>query len=173
MFRHAKTKFDKLIKEGKKTTHSQLLPLAIKNRLNTYSPLVGAGIRIKTVDLDNGLCVVTLPLTRLNRYTGGIQFSGSVMMLTEPLLRVLLTHRLGKNYTVQDKSMQVEFFGDIYGDITARVRLDTEQLLEIIEQVATEGEIQRVFCIDITDNHQKVVARVTRTFVIALKNKPV
>lgn len=107
MFTRTKSKLDKLIKQGKKTTYPQLLPHLLKGRLNAFAPFVGAGIRVQTMDLDNGLCVVSMPLTRLNKSLDGAQFTGSMLMMTEPFLKLILSHRLGRAYQVSDHSLQI------------------------------------------------------------------
>lgn len=169
MFAHTKSKLDKLIKQGKKSTYPQLLPYLIKKRMNAFAPFVGAGIRVQTMDLDNGLCVIVMPLTRLNRYFDDKQFTGSLMMMTEPFIKVILVHRLGKDYTIKDKSAHIEFFAQAGSAVTARIRVDTSEILEIIELTKT-GELIREYDIDIVDGHQKVVATITKAVVITPKN---
>ncbi|MFC0820323.1 DUF4442 domain-containing protein [Moraxella marmotae] len=168
MFANTRTKLGRFIKTGKKTTYPQLLPLFIKNRLNAYPPFVGAGIRVRTLDFDNGLCVVELPLTRLNRYTDGTQFTGSIMMMTEPLLKIMLMHRLGKDYLVADKQATVEFLDKATSSLTARLKIDTAEILQIMDAVKS-GDTVRSYTIDITDNQQKIVAKVTKTLAITAK----
>lgn len=166
MFTSTKSKLDRLIKQGKKTTYPQLLPHLLKGRLNTFAPFMGAGIRVQTMDLDNGLCVVTMPLTRLNRYFDGTQFTGGIMMMTEPFLKLILSHRLGREYQVSDHSVQVEFLEQANSAITARIRIDTSEMLKIIQD-AKQGAVIRSFEITITDTQQKTIAKVTKSLLIS------
>lgn len=166
MFTHTKSKLDKLIKQGKKTTLPQLLPHLLKGRLNAFAPFVGAGIRVQTMDLDNGLCVVAMPLTRLNKSLDGAQFTGSILMMTEPFLTLILSHRLGRAYHVSDHSLQVEFLAQAHSTVTARMRIDTAEVIEIIHE-AKQGAVTRSFEIIISDANQKPIAKVTKSLVIS------
>lgn len=164
MFTDTKSKLNKWVQQGKKTTYPQLLPHLLKRRLNLSAPFVIAGIRVQTMDLDNGLCVVVMPLTRLNSDFDGGQFTGSIMMMAEPL-KIILSHRLGRSYTVSDHAAEIEFLAQSYSGVTARMRIDTAEVLNIID-ATKQGAITRSFTINITDTAQKPIAKVTKTLTI-------
>ena len=165
MFTRTKSKLDKLIKQGKKTTNPQLLPHLLKGRLNAFAPFVGAGIRVQTMDLDNGLCVVSMPLTRLNKSLDGAQFTGSMLMMTEPFLKLILSHRLGRAYQVSDHSLQIEFLAEAHSTVTARIRIDTNEVMDIIHETK-QGAVTRSFEIIISDANQKPIAKITKSLMI-------
>lgn len=170
MLHRAKNKLDKFIKLSKKATYPQLLPHVLKSRLNTYAPFVGAGIRIETLDMDNGLCVINLPMTRLNKYLNGAQFGGSLYMMTDPFLNILLSHKLGKHYLVWDSHAAIEFIKPATSQVTARIKLDTQELSTIMALAKHSDTITRTYTINLTDAQQKLVATVTKTLSITKKS---
>ncbi len=166
----AKTKLDKLIKTGKKAAYPQLLPHLLKGRLSTYAPFVGAGIRMDLVDLDNGLIVVSMPLTRLNKNIVGTQFGGSLFMMTDPFIMMLLMHKLGRDYVVWDKSACIDYIAPARSTVTARIKISTEEVLHIIELAKTGEAVFRDYHIEITDADNHVIATVKKTLYIRLKS---
>lgn len=121
------------------------------------------------MDLDNGLCVVSMPLTRLNKSLDGAQFTGSMLMMTEPFLKLILSHRLGRAYQVSDHSLQIEFLAEAHSTVTARMRIDTTEVMDIIHE-AKQGIVMRSYEILISDAHQKPIAKVTKSLMIRLRS---
>lgn len=167
-----KNKLGKLFKQSKKALHPQLLPHLLKSRLNTFAPLMGAGVRVELIDLDNGLCVVRLPLTRLNKDLQGAQFSGGIFMMTEPFLAILLRHKLGKGFSVIDKATQVEFLAASTQTLSARIKLENEQIRHIVQTAQNTPTQTASFEVIITDAHQKHIAKISKTFTIVAKSHP-
>ena len=81
-----------------------LTPHLLKLRINTYAPYVGAGIKIDHLDMDQGLCVVSMGLTPLNKNIVGTQFGGSLYSMVDPFYMTILLHQIGGNYVEWDKS---------------------------------------------------------------------
>lgn len=167
---NAKDRLDKLIKKGRKIAYPQLMPHLLKARLATYMPFVGAGIRVETLDLDNSLCVVVLPLTKLNQNIVGTQFGGSLFMMTDPFFMMMLMARLGKDYVVWDKKSTIDFIKAADSKVTARMNIDTEEINTIIA-LANSGEpVFREYQVDIIDSHGKIIAKVHKTLYIRLRS---
>ena len=58
--------FETLKRRAKQSIMPLLTPHLLKLRINTYAPYVGAGIKIDHINLDQGLCVVSMGLNALN-----------------------------------------------------------------------------------------------------------
>ena len=56
-----------LKRNAKKNIMPLLTPYLLKLRINTYAPYIGAGIKIEHINLDQGLCVVSMGLNSLNK----------------------------------------------------------------------------------------------------------
>lgn len=165
-----KDRLDKLLKKGCKIAYPQLMPHILKARLTTYAPFIGAGIRIEVMDLDNSLCVVSMPLTKINQNIVGTQFSGSLFMMTDPFFMVMLMARLGKDYVVQDARSTIDFIKAADSKVTARMKVDTEEINTIITLAKTGQPIFRDYHVNITNEHGKTIATVKKTLYIQLKN---
>ncbi|BBI69677.1 hypothetical protein PKHYL_38680 [Psychrobacter sp. KH172YL61] len=59
--------FETLKRRAKQSIMPLLTPHLLKLRLNTYAPYIGSGIKIDHISLDQGLCVVSMELTTLNK----------------------------------------------------------------------------------------------------------
>lgn len=165
-----KNRLDKLIKKGRKIAYPQLMPHLLKARIATYAPLVGAGIRVDVLDLDASLCVVSMPLTKLNRNIVGTQFGGSLFMMTDPFFMLMLMARLGKDYVVWDKKSTIDFIKPGFGKVVARMKIDTDEINTIIALAKSGEPVFREYQVDITDESGKIIAKVDKTLYIRLKN---
>lgn len=165
--------FSKKIKTFKRNAKKNILPALtphlIKFRINSYAPYVGAGIRLEHVDLDQGLCVVSMGLTRLNKNIVSTQFGGSLYSMVDPFYMLMLMHQLGSNYVVWDKSSHIDFVAPGNSKVTARMKIAHGEVATIRE-MAKDGEaVFREYQTNIVDEQQKIVATVTKTLYIRLR----
>ena len=91
---------ENLRRKTKKNVMPLLTPHLLKLRINTYAPYVGAGIKVEHVDLDQGLCVVSMGLNAWNKNIVGTQFGGSLYSMVDPFYMLMLMHQLGSTYVV-------------------------------------------------------------------------
>lgn len=158
--------FETLKRKTKKNIMPLLSPHLLKLRINTYAPYVGAGIKVDHVDLDQGLCVVSMKLTAMNKNIVGTQFGGSLYSMVDPFYMIILMHQLGSGYVVWDKSSQIDFLAPGHTKVTARMKVDSREIA-IIQELAAAGEpVFREYNTDIVDANQKVIATVTKTLYI-------
>ncbi len=146
-----------------------LTPHLLKLRINTYAPYVGAGIKIDHLDTDQGLCVVSMGLSPLNKNIVGTQFGGSLYSMIDPFYMMLLMQQLGSNYVVWDKSSHIEFVAPGTSKVTARIKVPNGESTTI-RKLAESGEpVFRDYRTEIVDKNQKVIAVVTKTVYIRLR----
>ena len=146
-----------------------LTPHLLKLRLNTYAPYIGAGIKIDHISLDQGLCVVSMGLTTLNKNIVGTQFGGSLYSMVDPFYMLMLMHQLGSNYVVWDKSSHIDFIAPGNSRVTARMKIPSTEVITI-QELAKDGEpVFREYKVDIVDDQQKLIATVTKTLYIRLR----
>ena len=162
-------KLENLKRTAKKNIMPLLTPHLLKLRINTYAPYVGAGIKVEHIDLDQGLCVVSMPLTALNKNVVGTQFGGSLYSMTDPFYMLILMRQLGNSYVVWDKSAKIDFVAPGHDNVTARIKIPSSEISDI-QELAKDGDpVFREYTVDIVDDHQKVVATVTKTLYIRLR----
>lgn len=158
-----------LRRKTKKSIMPLLTPHLLKMRINTYAPYVGASIKVEHIDLDQGLCVVNMGLNALNKNIVGTQFGGSLYSMVDPFYMLILMHQLGSSYVVWDKSSQINFISPAHSKVTARMKVPSAEIA-MIQELAKEGDaVFREYSTDIVDDHQKVIATVTKTIYIRLR----
>ena len=158
-----------LKRNAKKNIMPLLTPYLIKLRINTYAPYIGAGIKIEHINLDQGLCVVSMGLNSLNKNIVGTQFGGSLYSMVDPFYMLMLMHQLGSSYVVWDKSSQIEFIAPGNSKVTARMKIPSNEI-KTIQELAKDGEpVFREYQVDIVDDQQKTIATVTKNLYIRLR----
>jgi acyl-coenzyme A thioesterase PaaI-like protein len=163
------TNFETLKRRAKQSIMPLLTPHLLKLRLNTYAPYIGAGIKIDHISLDQGLCVVSMELTTLNKNIVGTQFGGSLYSMVDPFYMLMLMHQLGSNYVVWDKSSHIDFIAPGNSKVTARMKIPSTEVITI-QELAKDGEaVFREYQVDIVDDQQKLIATVTKTLYIRLR----
>ncbi|KRU23707.1 MULTISPECIES: DUF4442 domain-containing protein [Psychrobacter] len=161
--------FETLKRRAKQSIMPLLTPHLLKLRLNTYAPYIGAGIKIDHISLDQGLCVVSMGLTTLNKNIVGTQFGGSLYSMVDPFYMLMLMHQLGSNYVVWDKSSHIDFIAPGNSRVTARMKIPSTEVITI-QELAKDGEpVFREYKVDIVDDQQKLIATVTKTLYIRLR----
>ena len=161
--------FETLKRRAKQSIMPLLTPHLLKLRLNTYAPYIGAGIKIDHISLDQGLCVVSMGLTTLNKNIVGTQFGGSLYSMVDPFYMLMLMHQLGSNYVVWDKSSHIDFIAPGNSRVTARMKIPSTEVITI-QELAKDGEaVFREYQVDIVDDQQKLIATVTKTLYIRLR----
>ncbi|MGP4864815.1 DUF4442 domain-containing protein [Psychrobacter sp. T6-5] len=161
--------FETLKRRAKQSIMPLLTPHLLKLRLNTYAPYIGAGIKIDHISLDQGLCVVSMGLTTLNKNIVGTQFGGSLYSMVDPFYMLMLMHQLGSNYVVWDKSSNIDFIAPGNSRVTARMKIPSTEVITI-QELAKDGEaVFREYKVDIVDDQQKLIATVTKTLYIRLR----
>lgn len=158
-----------LKRNAKKNIMPLLTPYLLKLRINTYAPYIGAGIKIDHINLDQGLCVVSMGLNSLNKNIVGTQFGGSLYSMVDPFYMLMLMHQLGSSYVVWDKSSHIEFIAPGNSKVTARMKIPSSEIITI-QELAKDGDpVFREYSVDIVDDQQKVIATVTKTLYIRLR----
>ncbi|CAN6961776.1 DUF4442 domain-containing protein [Psychrobacter okhotskensis] len=158
-----------LKRKAKKNIMPLLAPHLLKLRINTYAPYVGAGIKIEHINLDQGLCVVSMGLNALNKNIVGTQFGGSLYSMVDPFYMLMLMHQLGSSYVVWDKSSHIDFVAPGNSKVITRMKIPSTELITI-QELAKDGDaVFREYQADIFDDQQKLIATVTKTIYIRLR----
>lgn len=162
-------KLGTLKRTAKKNIVPLLTPYLLKLRINTFAPYIGAGIKIEHINLDQGLCVVSMGLNSFNKNIVGTQFGGSLYSMVDPFYMLMLMHQLGSSYVVWDKSSHIEFIAPGNSKVTARIKIPSAEVIAI-QELAKDGEpVFREYKVDIVDEQQKVIATVSKTLYIRLR----
>lgn len=148
----------------------QWTPQRLKRLLNLYPPYLGAGVRIHHVDPNWLELRVSMRLRWYNKNALGTHFGGSLYAMVDPHLVLLLLGALGRDYVVWDQSAHIDFRKPGRGRVHATIRLTPEDLTTIHVETAEGTPYRPTFVIDILDERDDLIARVTKVLYIRRKN---
>jgi hypothetical protein len=136
-----------------------------------WPPLWFTGIRFEHISADFRHVRTAMPLRLYNKNLHGLQFGGNLYTMTDPCYLMMVLRNLGKDYRVLDKSAYIDFIKPGTSTVVANFYL-TDADLEDIRQHTNNGEKYfKEFSINITDQHNTVVAKVIKTIYIRKKVK--
>jgi acyl-coenzyme A thioesterase PaaI-like protein len=142
--------------------------LQVRERfINFYPPLLGAGIRSRTVDeltID-----VEMKLTALNRNIVGVHFGGSLYAMCDPWFMLILMRALGRDYIVWDKAAGIRFVSPGRGTVRAHFHIPQERVDEIRAAADRDGKLEPTFTVDVLDTEGKMVAQVEKLLYVRRK----
>ncbi len=141
----------------------------IKHALNIWSPYLGAGIKIEYIRKDWKEMKVSMKLRFYNRNIMNTHFGGSLYSMVDPHIMLMLMQLLGEDYIVWDKSAEIDFIKPGKGKVHAVMRISDDVLSEIKEKTANGEKYLPKFNINIYDENNNIVSKVTKTLYIRKK----
>lgn len=144
----------------------------LQRLLKYYPPFLGAGIRVKRVSDDLRTIEVHMPLHFWNRNYVGTHFGGSLYAMCDPFFMLILINNLGTDYIVWDKSATIRFKKPGTGTVKAVFHISQEQIEEIRAQADTQGKVEPLFQVQVTDQQGNVVAEIDKLLYVRRKDLP-
>lgn len=135
--------------------------------VNFYPPMLGAGIRSRTI--DDRTIEVEMKLTPFNRNVMGVHFGGSLYAMCDPWFMLILMRALGDNYIVWDKAASIQFKKPGRGRVKARFQISPEQVEQIRADADAQGKIEPVFHVDVVDDSGEIIASVEKLLYVRRK----
>jgi acyl-coenzyme A thioesterase PaaI-like protein len=142
-----------------------------KVKMNTWPPLLGAGIRVKNVSDDITSFDMEMKLRPWNKNREGIHFGGSLFAMTDPTFGAILGMNLGRDYMVVDKAASIKFLKPGTGKVTAHFNIAAERIREIKEEADKNFKAEPKFTAQIRDEAGVLVAEVEKTVYVRRKDK--
>lgn len=142
---------------------------ALRGMLSTFTPYLGAGIKVTKVAEDFSAATVELRQHWYNTNYVGTHFGGSLYSMVDPHYMLLLMRRLGKGYIVWDKSASIDFIRPGKGTVRAHFELTDERVEEIRRMTAGGDKYLPEWDIDILDESGELVARVHKVLYVRKK----
>ncbi len=146
-------------------------PTLFKLMLNLYPPYLGTGIRITRVTPDYREILVEMKMRFYNHNYVGTHFGGSLYAMTDPFYMLMLIQVLGRDFIVWDKTGAIEFVAPCRGTVRARFIVNDEMVQDIKAQTSNGEKYLPEYAVDITDDQDRVVARVQKTLYIRRKDR--
>ncbi len=141
----------------------------LRRLINLWPPFLFTGIHATRISPDYREVDCQLSLRWYNRNYVGTHFGGSLFAMTDPWYMLMLMPLLGRDYFVWDQQAGIEFIAPGRGKVTARFRIDDATLAEIRERTASGEKYLPQFVIDIVDEQNELIARVTKTLYVRKK----
>ncbi|MBE0669532.1 MAG: YiiD C-terminal domain-containing protein [Anaerolineales bacterium] len=135
--------------------------------INIYPPLIGAGIRSRSI--DEHTVDVEMNLTFFNRNVVGVHFGGSLYAMCDPWFMLILMRLLGSDYIVWDKAASIQFKKPGRGKVRARFHVPAERVEQIRADADRNGKIEPTFSVDVLDEQGMVIAHVEKLLYVRRK----
>ena len=143
----------------------------LRRVMNLWPPFLGAGITVEHISKDFRQAKVRLKHGLLNRNIIGVHFGGSLFAMTDPFYMMMVSQNIGKGYIVWDQAAKIEFLKPGRGKVHATFEITQEQLDNIISAAESGDKVLKDFVVDVKDQENDVVARITKTLYIRKKTK--
>ena len=148
----------------------ELGPGLLRRAMNLWPPFLGAGISVTRIAPDYREVDVRLSMRVLNRNYVGTHFGGSLFAMADPFFMLMMIHNLGPDYIVWDKAGSIEYLRPGRGTVHAHFRLTAADVRRAQRATAQGRKHEPVFCVELVDAQDAVVARVTKTLYIVRKS---
>jgi acyl-coenzyme A thioesterase PaaI-like protein len=129
------------------------------------------GIKVTHISADYRRISVRMALRFYNRNYVGTQFGGNLFAMTDPFYMLMLLQNLPKKYIIWDKAGHIEFVAPGRGCVYAQFNLTENDLNNIQQQAETQHSLKQPFTIEVKDEQDTLIARVTKTIYIRKKSK--
>ena len=139
-----------------------LPPRIVRWGMNLWPPLVGAGIRVRSIAPDFREFVVEMPLRHYNRNAFGTHFGGSLYAMTDPFFVLMLSRNLGPDYVVWDRSACIDYIAAGRSRVRTVLKLGDADLDSIRTMTEHGGKHLHLFHADVVDVENLLVARVEK-----------
>ncbi len=113
---------------------------------------------------------VSLKLGIRTRNRVGTVYGGSIYSSIDPYFMLLFMEVLGKDYVVWDKAASMKFVRPITGRVKCRFLITDEQVEEVKQKIAQNGEHTLELPLQYVDDDGNVYAVFTKTTYMADKN---
>jgi acyl-coenzyme A thioesterase PaaI-like protein len=137
---------------------------------NAYPCYRGTGAHITYIASNWREVHLKLPLSWRTRNYRGTIFGGSMYAAVDPIYMLMLIKNLGPGYNIWDKAATIRFVRPGRSTLFARFLIDEHELAIIQDGVSKNVKIDRVYNIDLTDNHDVVHVSVEKTIYIAQRD---
>ena len=104
-----------------------------------------------------------------NRNVVGVHYGGNLFSMTDPCYMMMLMRNLGKGYKVIDQGASIEFINPGLTAVYANFTLDQHIIDDIVEKTRGGEKLLQELSVDIIDEEQNIVAKVTRVIYIRKK----
>lgn len=125
-----------------------------------------SGAKITHISDTLNTIKMVIPFNDNTKNFMGIAYGGTMYSATDAVYVTMLWYRLGNEYLIVDKHSTVEYVRPGLGELFVEFNLPDDEITTIIETLRTEKSTLRDYVIDIVNDQQKLVCRITKTIYI-------
>lgn len=140
-------------------------------RFNWYPPFRRTGARVTFISEDLLEVRIRLPLDRRTRNPHNSIYGGALYSAVDPIHAVIISRKLGPGYTVWMKSATIQFKRPSRSAVTARVRMSSEEIDAIRDELRARRKTDKTFPLDLVDEQGAVTASFSFTIHVQ-RNEP-
>lgn len=141
--------------------------------LNFFPALRGTGGRVTYISADLRELHIKVPLNwRTRNYVGTI-FGGSMYAAVDPFYMLMYIKALGPDYIVWDKAASIQFKRPGRSTLRAVFKIEDQELESVRAELAQKGKIERVYMVELIDEHEEVCALVKKRIYFRVKDRRV
>ena len=134
-----------------------------------WPPYLAAGISVREFDLDRGLVVSQMKLSKWNANYFGTMFGGSLYAMCDPFYVFILSHRLGRGYYIWDIESKIKFKKATSRPVHARFEISDDEIDRIRQEAETGSKVLPEFRTEIRDADDQLIAEVEKTLYVKRK----
>lgn len=134
----------------------------IQRLINVWPPYLGAGIRVRRLDLAGGVVEVEMKLRWWNRNYVGTHYGGSLYSMCDPFFMLILMEQLGGKFIVWDKAATIRFRKPGRGTVRARFEISADEVERIRATAMADEKAEPRFVTLVLDEDDQVIAEVEK-----------
>ncbi len=146
-------------------------PETLINHFHTLPSTANTGAKLTYVSEALDHVSITIPLDDNTKNFMGIVYGGIMYSATDAIYLTMLWYRLGMDYMLIDKCSDVQYLRPGLGDLHVDFLLPEETVQGIIDELESKKSTLREFVIDIKDEKQKSVCKITKSIYIRKARK--
>ncbi|PID65462.1 MAG: hypothetical protein CR975_07000 [Gammaproteobacteria bacterium] len=146
-------------------------PQTLIKHFYTLPSTANTGARVTYVSEALDHVAITIPLNEQTQNMMGIVYGGIMYSATDAVYLTMLWYRLGLDYMLVDKCADVQYLRPGLGDLSVDFHLPEETVQSIIAELKEKKSTLREFVINIKDNKQKTVCKITKSIYIRKARK--
>ena len=145
---------------------------------NLFPAYRRSGAKIIYVAADFHEVHIQIPCNWKTRNHMGITWGGSLYSALDPIFGVMLHKLLGGNFRMVDKEANIQFKRPAHKTLTAKFKITQQELAGIKQDLLNTVErsfkknIERHYCIELTDEEETVHVTCEKVLSIGANNKP-
>ena len=147
-----------------------LTPHTVLKIIRFWPPLLASGISVESMNDDLSIVTVQMKQYFFNTNYVGSHYGGSIFSMTDPFYMFMLLHHLKNDHVIWDQSANIDFIKPAKGTIRATFTLNSNVIENIRKQCLENFNFKPKFEVNVYDEENQIVAKVSKTLYVRRKD---